>query len=174
MSPNRIPIALGYEDLVFCERVRELRWRNSRNIGREVARSVDRSSQQQRYQDLLGCVAELAFARFLGIEWDGSVNRFSHSPDVGEFDVRATELENGCLIIRDNDKPLRPFVLLTGEVAPAVMHLRGWIWGHEARALGTMRNPGSKRASLFVPQHKLRPIPPHEERRYARAARQDG
>lgn len=103
--------------------------------------------------DIEGALAELAFAKFLGVYWDGSVNT-GKAPDVGGYQVRHTDLERGCLIIRRRDSADERYVLVTGDHRAGYM-VRGWKFGHEAMVDEFIRDPGKKNEAWFVPQSEL-------------------
>jgi hypothetical protein len=159
-----VTITLSPADAALAVKVGEMRLRSSGNTGRNPHRSqAGRSLDQRLRHEVLGCYAEAAVAQHLGIPYDGSVNRFHGKPDVGPFEVRATDRRDGCLIIRDNDHPNRPYVLAVGDplAVPAVIELRGWLWGHEARRSEWLRDPHDRRPCWMVPQQHLHPIPAH-------------
>jgi hypothetical protein len=106
--------------------------------------------------DIESAAAEIAFAKFIGEEWVGAVDTF-HKPDVGEdWQVRYTDVENGCLIIReDRDKPKlhHRYVLVTGLIPN--FKIRGYIIGHDAIKPKYLRNPNNYKPAYFVPQSDL-------------------
>lgn len=73
--------------------------------------------------DIEGAIAEMAFAKAMGLYWDGSVDSFK-MPDVKDIYVRWTEVESGHLPIRPKDKD-GVYVLVTG-LAPYFI-VRGWM-----------------------------------------------
>jgi hypothetical protein len=152
-------VELTWEDLAFAEHVGQLRLRSSQSCGRNPARSQDRGRAERDLHERLGCLAEMAVARLLGREWEGTVNRFHDLPDVPPFDVRATTHPTGCLIIRDNDPAGWPYILAVGTGVAPVVDVRGWLWGREARRGCYLYDPHGKRPSWFVPQSHLRPVP---------------
>ncbi len=82
------------------------------------------------------------------------MDTFHSVPDVGpDFEVRATRIPDGCLIVRGNDADDRRYVLVTGD-APEV-EIRGWLLGADAKKVGDLRNPNSHREAWFVPQERL-------------------
>jgi len=88
-----------------------------RRIASIFARREDnkRTTKDPWQTDIEGAAAELAFAKYLGVEWNEGVDTFK-APDVGELQVRSTELPYGSLIIRPDDKnDDEIFVLVTGS-----------------------------------------------------------
>lgn len=76
--------------------------------------------------DVEAACAEMAFAKFLGVYWDASVDTFK-KPDVGDIQVRSTSYDSGSLIFRDGDNEEDKFALVTG-VCPKFA-IRGWAFG---------------------------------------------
>jgi hypothetical protein len=154
-----VVVRLTPEEIAEAERVGLLRLRSSGNTGRTFDRSQVRDYPERVLHERLGNMAEMAVAHHLGIPWDGAINRFHTKPDVGRFDVRATTLPGGRLILRDNDHGDRPFVLVTGDGLDGVMILRGWLWGHEGKIHKWLRDPHSRRPCWMIPQSELHPVP---------------
>ena len=105
--------------------------------------------------DIEAAGAELAFSKFIGKEWVGDVNTF-HAPDVdGGWQVRYTDRENGCLIIRPIDSPKydQNFVLLTGLMPN--YNIIGYMKGSDAVKEKYSRNPNGAGQAWFVPQKDL-------------------
>jgi len=109
--------------------------------------------------DIEAACAEMAAAKALNLYWSGSVNTFK-LPDVGEgvegLQVRHTDRDGGCLIVRPEDKGHERFLLVTGQ-APLFV-LRGWLRGDDARQDAFWRDPNGHRPAWFVPQSALRPV----------------
>jgi hypothetical protein len=106
--------------------------------------------------DIEAAGAELAFAKYIGEEWVGSVNTFS-APDVGtNWQVRYTNIDHGCLIIRKKDKGKlnQNFVLITGNMPNYTV--KGYIKGDDALDKKYVRNPNNGEPAFFVPQKDLR------------------
>lgn len=155
-----VTIVVAPADAALAAKVGAMRMRASRNTGRNPHRSQEgRSDEHRLWHETLGCLAEAAVAQHLGIAYDGSVNRFHDRPDVGPFEVRATDRRDGCLILRDNDLPDRPYVLAVGTGRDPVIELRGWLYGREGRRGEWLRDPHGRRPCWMVPQASLRPVP---------------
>jgi len=109
--------------------------------------------------EIEGALAECAAANALGKYWSGSVGSFKDA-DLGKrAQVRATEHDNGKLILRENDKKDHAYILVTGRCPNYIV--RGWIEGAEAVKLTQYKtNPGGHGEALFIPQSELKPIPP--------------
>lgn len=111
--------------------------------------------------DVLGACGEIAVAKAVNKFWSPSVNTMHRIADVGtNIEVRATDRENGSLIIRGNDDEDRWYFLVTGE--PPEMVVRGYIRGADARRDEWVRNPHGHRTAWFVPQSALLPMPTQE------------
>lgn len=136
---------------------------NSRADRREFDRSCDRNFRERITQEIVGACGELAVCKAEGWSWAPIIDTFKDVPDVGgKYDVRATELSDGCLIIRNDDPMSRWFIFVTGR--PPVMTIRGCLLAADARLSEWARNPGGKRPSWFVPQSALRPYVSRELR----------
>jgi hypothetical protein len=105
--------------------------------------------------DIEAAGAELAFSKFIGEEWVGLVNTFS-APDVGtNWQVRYTNIDHGCLILRlkDKGKLMQNFVLVTGNLPH--YKIKGYINGSQALKKKYVRNPNNGEPAFFVPQSDL-------------------
>ena len=102
--------------------------------------------------DIEGAAGEMAVAKLLKRYWGGDVNTF-HAGDVGRVQVRSTELEDGCLIVRPADPVADTFVLVVGR-APR-FRVVGYISGQEARQERWWRAPNGRPGAWFVPQSEL-------------------
>jgi len=108
---------------------------------------------------ICGMFAELAVAKLLSIDWPSPGFRF----DVGEYQVRSTERENGCLILHrehfpdgtpyDRDDDL--FILVVGK-APT-FDVIGFIRGKDGKRKEFWKRL-IRRPAFFVPQEALTPI----------------
>jgi hypothetical protein len=160
VPPHYPVIELTGDEWDFAAKVGLLRMRESANAGRFAHRNETRSARKREFDERLGAAGEFAVAKHLGIAYDGSVNTFHKAPDVGRFDVRTTtRIEDGCLIIRDNDHIERPFVLVLGAGFPGrPLYVAGWMWGYRI-APRHERAPHGHPKAWFVPQSELSPIP---------------
>jgi hypothetical protein len=105
--------------------------------------------------DIEASGAEIAFARFIGEDWIGAVNTFN-APDVGQdWQVRYTDRDYGCLIIRKKDKVKldQKFVLITGSMP--VFYIKGYMIGRDAIKDEFLKNPNNGEPAWFVPQRSL-------------------
>lgn len=105
------------------------------------------------HTDIEAACAEMAVAKILGVYWAGSVNTWQ-GPDAGNFQVRHTAHDNGCLIYRKDDPDNDVYILVTGS-AP-LFCVRGWVRGADAQHPDYWHRDGYP--AWFVPQSALRPI----------------
>lgn len=148
-----VRITITAEEFVRCATVGMRRFASSSAKGHNHASTYQRSFTKRLEEETVGAVGELAFAKYLGIAWDESVDTYHHVPDVGGVEVRATARDDGHLVVRNNDADDRIFVLVTGN-APEV-EIRGWIRGADAKRDEFLRDPHGYRQAWFVPQAAL-------------------
>lgn len=104
-----------------------------------------------------GACGEHALAIFLNIPWSRSVNTFRSLADVAGIEVRTRPYHTWDLIVRQDDKPERPYALVTGRNGR--YRIRGWVWGHEARKDEWWRDRGDREEPCWwVPISALRGI----------------
>lgn len=103
--------------------------------------------------DVMGAAAEMALAKMLNIYWCGDVNTFK-LPDVGSLQVRSTSLNNGSLIVRQNDSDNDTFVLMLFQ-RPSTFCFGGWMKGVDAAQRKYRRAPNGRPPAFFVPQEDL-------------------
>ena len=133
----------------------------SRARGYNHANVRQRSPLQRAIDDINGHCGEIAFCRYLGVDWTPEMDAFHNKADILDlYEIRTTHHDSGSLIIRDDDRADRCFVLVTGNIQepPRTMKIRGWIWGNEGKKSEYIRNPHGHRPSWFVPQSALQPM----------------
>jgi hypothetical protein len=112
------------------------------------------TTPQRLYNNIIGAMAEMAVAKAFNKWFVPRLNTFHNESDVLEdVEVRSTTRSDGSLIIRDNDPLSRRFILVV--VTDMTCHLKGWCYGYEREALGTLRDPNSKAPAYFIPQPNL-------------------
>jgi hypothetical protein len=122
------------------------------------ATTYRRSDKERIKQELYGACGEMAVAKLLNKFWSPAVNTFHKIPDIEpSIEVRTTDKEKGCLIIRDNDSPERDYFLVIAE-PPTTMRVIGYISGSDARNDRWVKDPHSYRPAWFVPQEALTEI----------------
>jgi hypothetical protein len=135
--------------------------------GNAVERRMDRlrSGQGERYEpagarglgsDFIGCLGELAVAKFLGRYPLGFVE--PGSPDVAGVEVRTIDRAGAALQVYPSDDAAAACVLAcVGDVFREGVRLIGWI---ECRAAQDVRfwSDSYARGVFLVPQLALRPV----------------
>ena len=122
------------------------------------ATTYKRGFCKRLHEEVLGCLGEIAFAKYRQKEkFVPEINTFHKQADVDQVEVRATDKEDGSLIVRENDVYDRTFVLAIVKENSVV--LAGWLKGFEAQKSEHVRNPHGHRPAWFVPQYELHPIP---------------
>jgi hypothetical protein len=133
---------------------------------RKTQSEYDKRSVHRTYEDgfcgmeereLLGVSGEIVVAKALDLFWVPTVNNFD-APDVHGIHVRATDYEDGHLLLRKRDDlDCGVYALVTGT--PRVMTLRGFISGRSATERGEWRVPTGKgkdkESALWVKQEDL-------------------
>jgi hypothetical protein len=100
-----------------------------------------------------GAMAELAVAKYLGLEWAPEIGNISES-DVSGIEVRSTHHQNGRLIIHKEDDSYSAFVLAIGMNGE--YRLAGWCYAFDAKRPEFWQDPtGKGRPAYFVPQNRL-------------------
>lgn len=129
----------------------------SNDRGLNHASTYRRTYAERVREETVGACGEMALCKAMNWFFSPTVNTFHGSPDVGDrWEVRATERENGSLIVRDNDADDRWYVLVVGE--PPVLRIAGYIRGSDAKQAEWLRDPHGHRPAWFVPQSALKQI----------------
>jgi len=151
-------LKLSNEDILIATECALARKRQSKGFKKNYNQTDSKDSLHNLEKEVMGAQAELAFARFLGVEFPASVGTFKTEPDVPpDWEVRYAK-KNGkwpeSLVVRPDDKSGRKYVLVTGGYGH--FYVVGWCYKHEARVLGNYLDPGKRgRWAWFVPRHKL-------------------
>jgi hypothetical protein len=123
--------------------------------GLNPATTYRRTYPERLTEESVGLCGELAVARHCGVEdWVPGLNTFHNTPDVGEFEVRATARRDGRLIIRPGEPMDRHYWLVTFDKDLDVI-IRGHIKGIDAQRDEWLDNPNDWRPAWFVPQSAL-------------------
>lgn len=108
-------------------------------------------------EEVVGCCAELAMGKLLSQYFIPEIGTYHHKPDcLHDIEIRGTALQDGKLIVRDNDASDRRYILAT--VTGTNAYFVGWCYGYEAKQGKYLDNPNECRQSWFVPQDALRPF----------------
>ncbi len=102
--------------------------------------------------DIEGALGEMAVAKALNLYAGLPINNYKDA-DIGQYHVRATELDDGCLIVRPEDKLDCMYILVTGRNGKYVV--RGQIEGYDATDKRFWRSPNGRPGAWFVPQSAL-------------------
>jgi hypothetical protein len=103
-----------------------------------------------------GAAAEMAVAKALGLYWEGVWSEIDRGRgDVGDYQVRHTLRDKGCLLLHPDDLDDAMFVLVTG-VAPK-LRIAGKIMGREGKDTRYWRTD-TGRPAFFIPQGALTPL----------------
>lgn len=105
-------------------------------------------------RDVQGAAAEMAYAKAVDVYWGGDIDGFRR-PDVGRYEVKHTEHENGHLTIPLDESPESVLALVTG-VAPRFV-IRGHALARDVMRPEFLRR-FPERSVYWVPQSALRPV----------------
>lgn len=151
-------IRLSEVDLSFADLVG--RWRQDENVANGLKRggAFIKEKANTYWQDVLGVRGEIAFARFLGIQF---IPTKMSEVDVGGYEVRTVDKPLNRLIIRPRDVAKgSPFVLMV-MVERELYRPAGWIGAKEGSEVGSWENPETGKDAgfaWFVSQSHLKPF----------------
>lgn len=164
MAPRTLPeVALTAEDQATVAKAAKARMEHAIQHNRNAHGRVGRDLSQE----VKAAAAELAVARYLGLPWASAPGTYRHKADVGELaEVKmidkppAGEHTRGRrLLIREADVTTyrHRAYFLVWALSDSRFAIVGWVWGHEAEALGgwEVTTPG-RPASLLVHPLKMR------------------
>jgi hypothetical protein len=125
------------------------------SLGAGLGQGHGRGTQHRLSSELTAMAAEYAVSKALGLHWPLDLGRF-HQPDVGGYHVRSCQ-KDGCLILRTDDPPNEPFVLVEAD-GPAY-RLLGWCYPANVRRPEFWSDKGTGRPpAWFVPREALQPL----------------
>ncbi len=109
--------------------------------------------------DIEAALGELAFAKALGVYWNGGHLRANDVEAGGKgwrfkAEVRTRSRHHYALIVRDRDPNDRAVVLVTG--IDGMYQVRGWIWARDGKQPQWIQTHGGREPAYFVPQSSLR------------------
>lgn len=109
---------------------------------------------------VLGAMGELAVARVTNRYWDGSVNTFRSSGDVGHWQVRTRENPRYELIVRPDDPDDARFYLarMVTDVPRPRLQVVGSLMGRDAKKDEWLKSYGPGRPAYFVPDDALEAV----------------
>lgn len=102
--------------------------------------------------DIESCCAELLVAKTTGKYWIGALPHKDSGTDVGDYGVRSTVRDDGCLILHHGDADDQVFILVAGRVPrhKIVGAIRAGAGKREEFWKDDVREP-----AFFVPQSAL-------------------
>lgn len=155
-----VPIDVAPHEIRYANHVGGLRqtWCEDHGL-----RSRNGPEAGGRRSHCVGALGELVVAKALGAYWNPRIDGPDRLRDperlygdVLGYQVRATERDDGRLILHDEDRDRAVFVLVTG--APPRLYIRGWIYGADGKASTTLQRVRADwRAAYFVPHAALLP-----------------
>lgn len=107
-----------------------------------------------------GALGEMAVCHLFGLRWNAAIGD-PHAKDAGPYQVRTTTVEDGHLIIQENEVTKDdPYILVTGDGRDFIV--RGWMSGKGAKRFpeptGKDWRTGEPRITYWVSQANLWPI----------------
>lgn len=89
--------------------------------------------QQWWESHIVGAIGEFAVAKALGESWRPTIGEVNQK-DVGEFEVRTTQLPTPLLRYRGHNDPNSTYILCSYRGNQVL--IQGWLPGHTVKALG--------------------------------------
>jgi hypothetical protein len=86
-----------------------------------------------------------------------TVNTFRSQPDLRNLEIRGRSKPWHDLIIRKDDNPDSPYVLVVQE-SENTFRIVGWIMGKDAQRPEWLASHGGREEAWFVPQKALEPL----------------
>lgn len=83
--------------------------------------------------DIMGAIGEFAVAKALGEQWRPTIGDVRQK-DVGDFEVRTTQLPQPVLRFRSHNDPQSKYILCSYKGNQVL--IQGWLPGHTVRSLG--------------------------------------
>lgn len=150
-------IRFEHWEIVRAANVGLERWLNAERDGRNNA-IVNDPLKWGIDHHVLGAIGEYSVAKARGIEWiPETEGPDTYTGDVQRFQVKSTEGENNCLIVRENQPSEFIYVLVIVKrtpKAPYSARIAGWLLGSIAKQIG-VKNFKNGKTSYFVSQDKL-------------------
>jgi hypothetical protein len=148
-------VALSWYELLYAAQVGMQR--TLRSVARGSNDRAHSNSEQRLWTESIeGAAGELAFAKWAGLYWSGSIDTFTKEPDVGPYHVRTRSKDWYDMIVRPHDADDEPYVLVIGK-SPNFQVI-GWLYGREAKQEQWKDTKGGGNPAYFVPKAELRPI----------------
>lgn len=155
-------IDLDANELQYVNGVAEKRHRAFENTG-VTPHKMKRAPLDR---DIIGCKAEYAVAKYLGVEWEPNVwhtwddyrNKKLFRDVAGSIEVRGTPYLSGRLPVKSVDPDGVPFVLVI--VGGSMCDLLGWKFSQDCKQEKYIEDYGYNLSwvSYFVPRRDLEPM----------------
>ena len=152
MRPTPVKVTLNDTEYAQALNVGTMRQVENRKLGRQHAYGAKPEEAEEKH--IIGAVGEAIVAKYFNVFWLG-VGKF-RGPDVGILQVRATDLEDGRLVINKKDDDDAIFILV--YVVEGVGTIRGWLRGGDGKRDEYREAHGGRPATHFVPLDRLRCI----------------
>jgi hypothetical protein len=106
--------------------------------------------------NIYGTMGEACVAKWGGLWWSGSLGDYQ-ADDVQKLQVRTVDHSKKRLILHDDDKDDRPYVLVYAD--PPDFYIKGWIMGADGKDKQYWSDPqGTNRHAYFLPDDVLHNI----------------
>ena len=103
--------------------------------------------------NIIGAMGEACVSKWGGIWWSGALGNYK-ADDSGKLQVRTVDHPKKRLIIHDEDKDDRPYLLVYAD-APE-FYIKGWIMGADGKNKKYWSDPqGTQRHAYFVKDEDL-------------------
>src|SRR3954469_18056690 len=121
-------VELTWPEVTHASHVGIMRQISNLRDGRRERHGAEKGEGGPFQRHIIGAIAEKGIAKQRNVYWSGAHGNFK-AKDVGKVQVRATEHQNGRLILHDDDKDEDLFicarVILLPDCIPTVF-LPGW------------------------------------------------
>ena len=101
--------------------------------------------QQWWESNVIGAIGEYAVAKALDLPWNPTIGRVD-ARDVGEYEVRTTQLPEPVLRYRVHNDPTSKYILCSYKRDKVL--IQGWLTGQTVLDLGYMEHDGVYTASV--------------------------
>lgn len=147
-------ITLSWQEMYLCATAASMRSLANMREGRGARYGFD-NSLGRFDADIIGCIGEMAVAKYFNFYWGGWNRADLNGNDVGgKVQVRSRRRAHYELMLHREDKDNDPFVLALVHDLPNVI-LRGWIFAHAGKRPEYWSDPAGGRPAFFVPQSAL-------------------
>lgn len=122
-----------------------------------MLKNAERHGYEDRFSDdswdshMVGALGEIAFAKYLGVEWSCHLGDIGGAPDVKGYEVRAIPSTGKWVYLKakKNDRPTTRCVLVLLLHHNTAALVVGWMTAKEIREQGTYRDPGRRGAGAW-------------------------